>query len=135
MDLSERLQHLRVDFNSDRVVATWPLAFSCDAQNMTHAWQDSESIDDELEAHDLVGHLGCGYWSEDESDWKTDGTVIGGVKMEPGRDVALVECDTFHLSAFTSRRDSTTPEWSTADLLTDLRIFKEVGREISSAKY
>ena len=89
-------------------------------------FQDSESIEVGLETEGLVGHLGCGYWSEEESDWRTDGMVLGSIGAELGGNAALVECNTFHLSAFASRQDSTTPQWSTADLLIDFSVFGEV---------
>lgn len=75
-----------------------------------------------------MGHLGCGYWSEENGDWRTDGVVLGAIRMEQDGVAASVDCDTFHLSAFASRQDSTTPQWSTADLLTDFSIIGEVGR-------
>lgn len=102
--------------------------------------QDSESIDGGPETEGLVGHLSCGYWSEDDGDWRTDGLALGSIGTELDGNVALVTCNTFHLSAFTSAQDSTTPQWSTADLLTDFSIFAEVGRDeshgsVSSGKF
>ena len=97
---------------------------------MTNAFQDSESIGVGLQMQGPVGHLGCGYWSEDRNDWRTDGIVLGSIGMELGEKAAFVECDTFHLSAFTSRQDSTTPQWTTSDLLTGFSISGEVGRGV-----
>lgn len=54
--------------------------------------------------------------------------VLGTIRMELDGIAAVVECDTFHLSAFASRQDSTSPQWSTADLLAGFSIFREVGR-------
>ena len=53
--------------------------------------------------------------------------VLGAIRTGQDGISALVECDTFHLSASTSRQESTTPQWSTADLLTDFSIVGEVG--------
>lgn len=93
-------------------------------------FQGFESIGAELETEGLEGHLGCDYWSEDGLEWRTDGMVLGSIGIELGGNAASVECDTFHLSAFTSRQESTTPRWSTADLLTDFSVFGEVERGI-----
>lgn len=58
--------------------------------------------------------------------------VVGSIGLEElGGNAALVGCDTFHLSAFASRQDSTTPQWSTADLLTDFSVWGQVGRRVS----
>lgn len=106
---------------------------------LINTYQESESTDVGLETEGLVDHLGCGYWSEHAGDWRTDGMVLGALRMDTNGDVPLVECDTFHLSAFSSRQDSTTPEWRAADLLTGFSLFGEVGCRVplgfSSATY
>eukprot|EP00752_Nemacystus_decipiens_P006064 g5472.t1 len=94
------------------------------------ALTDPESIDVGLETEGLMGHLGCGCWSEDGNGWRADGMVLGAIRMELDENNAdLVECDTFHLSAFTSGQDSTTPQWSPANLLTGFSVLAEYGAE------
>lgn len=84
--------------------------------------QEPLSTDLEVEGENPLSHVGCAYWSED-GDWKTDGMVLAA--LDEALDV--VECATFHLSAFAGREDLTTPTWSTADL-TDFSILAEVNQ-------
>ena len=106
-----------------------PFIFAGDSlETRTYTCQGSGSIDVELEAEGPVGHLGCGFWSEDSGDWRTDGMVLGAIETAQDGEATLVECDTFHLSAFTSRQDATTPQWSTVDLLEDFSILSKVRR-------
>ncbi|CAM9110513.1 unnamed protein product [Ectocarpus fasciculatus] len=83
----------------------------------------------EVEGESSLSHVGCAYWSEVSGDWKTDGMVLAalGVALDDTHAV-VVECATFHLSAFAGREDSTTPTWSTADL-TDFSLLAEYGAE------
>lgn len=78
--------------------------------------------------HTPVEHLGCGYWSEDGGGWRTDGMVLGALEGNPETNNAVALCATFHLSAFASREDSTTPQWNTAELLTGWTILAQVGQ-------
>ncbi|CAN0463201.1 unnamed protein product, partial [Ectocarpus sp. 12 AP-2014] len=89
------------------------------------ALPETLSTGPEVEGENSLGHVGCAYWSEDSGDWKTDGMVLAalGATLDNTRSV-VVECATFHLSAFAGREDSTTPTWSTTDL-TDFSILAE----------
>ena len=72
-------------------------------------------------------HLGCGYWTEDGGYWGTDGMSLGALEMDPSTENIVMQCATYHLSAFASQQDSTTPQWNTADLLTGFSILAQVG--------
>lgn len=74
-----------------------------------------------------IHYLGCGYWSEDDNGWRTDGIALGALGVNPDTNIAVMQCATFHLSAFSSHEDSTTPQWNTADLFIDFRILAKVG--------
>lgn len=92
----------------------------------SHSAADSK-FQEQLAIKTSVGYLGCGYWSENDGVWKTDGMALGTLGINPDTDAAVMQCATFHLSALASREDSTTPQWNTADLLTDFRILGKVG--------
>ncbi|CAM9396526.1 unnamed protein product [Ectocarpus sp. 4 AP-2014] len=93
------------------------------------ALPETLSTGPEVEGENSLSHVGCAYWSENSGDWKTDGMVLAtlGATLDNTHSV-VVECATFHLSAFAGREDSTTPTWSTADL-TDFSILAEYGAE------
>ncbi|CAM9100172.1 unnamed protein product [Ectocarpus sp. 8 AP-2014] len=93
------------------------------------ALPETLSTGPEVEGENALSHVGCAYWSEDSGDWKADGMVLAalGVTLDNTHSV-VVECATFHLSAFAGREDSTTPTWSTADL-TDFSVLAENGAE------
>eukprot|EP00752_Nemacystus_decipiens_P006052 g5462.t2 len=74
-------------------------------------------------------YLGCGYWSANGGVWKTDGMALGALGVNPDTNAAVMQCATFHLSAFGSREDSAAPQWNTADLFTDFRILAKYGAE------
>lgn len=80
-------------------------------------------------------HLGCGYWAEDGGFWRTDGMALGALGMDPDTDNTVLQCATYHLSAFASREDSTAPQWNTADLLTGFSILAEVGEGLHGRNF
>lgn len=89
--------------------------------------QDQVAIDVRGGTETSVGYLGCGYWSENEGVWKTAGMALGALGVNPDTNAAVMQCATYHLSAFASREDSTTPQWNTADLfITDYRVLAKV---------
>lgn len=53
--------------------------------------------------------------------------ALGALGVNPDTKFAVMQCTTFHLSAFAGREDSTTPQWNTADLFIDFRILAKVG--------
>lgn len=71
-------------------------------------------------------HLGCGYWSEENDAWKTDGMALGALGVDPDTKAAMILCTTYHLSAFASREESTTPLWDSADLFIGVSVFAKV---------
>ena len=52
--------------------------------------------------------------------------ALGAVGANPETSTTVMQCATFHLSAFASREDSATPQWSTADLFNGFRILAMV---------
>ncbi|CAM9187348.1 unnamed protein product, partial [Hapterophycus canaliculatus] len=72
-------------------------------------------------------HLGCGYWSEDSDAWKTYGMALGSLGVDLDTNAAIMLCTTYHLSAFASREESTTPQWGTDDLFMDVSVFVKYG--------
>ncbi len=88
---------------------------------------------------DVVGytraseHWGCGYWSEAGGTWRADGMSLGGLTLDPDTGSVAIRCVTYHLSAFASRGDSTTPQWSTADLFTDISMLAKVRRTVQDS--
>lgn len=54
--------------------------------------------------------------------------ALGALGMDLDTNAAIMLCATYHLSAFTSsREESTTPQWETADLFLDISVFTKVG--------
>lgn len=88
--------------------------------------QDQAAIDVRGGTETSVGHLGCGYWSEDGGGWQTDGMALGALGVDPDTSTTVMQCATCHLSAFASRGGSAAPQWNTANLFTDFRILAEV---------
>lgn len=66
-----------------------------------------------------LDYFGCGYWSEDGGDWKMDGIAISALEEDLDANTAVIECTTYHLSAFARKEISTTSQWDTSDLFTD----------------
>ncbi len=53
--------------------------------------------------------------------------ALGALAVDPETDSTVMQCSTYHLSAFASREESTTPQWNIADLLTGFSILAKVG--------
>lgn len=51
---------------------------------------------------------------------------LGALELDSDTGSIAIQCVTYHLSAFASRGDSTTPQWNTVDLLTDFSVLAKV---------
>lgn len=58
--------------------------------------------------------------------------ALGSLGRDLDSSAAVIQCATYHLTAFTSRVDSTTPQWNTLDLVTDFNILAQVWEGICS---
>lgn len=97
------------------------------ARCVARAQQEPDEIEPAAEAESgAQDHLGCGFWSEDSDEWKTDGMALGAIGVDPDTNAAVMLCATYHLSAFASREESTAPLWDTADLFPDFTVFAKV---------
>ncbi|CAM9100098.1 unnamed protein product [Ectocarpus sp. 8 AP-2014] len=102
---------------------SWPIDLS-----MAIPEPDAVDLGADIDKDD-IGYLGCGYWSEESGSWETDGVVLGSLGWDLDSTAAVIQCATYHLTAFTSRVDSTTPQWNTLDLVTDFTILAQYGAE------
>ncbi|CBJ29023.1 conserved unknown protein [Ectocarpus siliculosus] len=107
---------------------SWPIDLS-----MAIPEPDAIDLGADIEKGD-VGHLGCGYWSEESGSWETDGVVLGSLERDLDSTAAVIQCATYHLTAFTSRVDSTTPQWNTLDLVTDFTVLAQVRDRAQAAR-
>ncbi|CAM9609633.1 unnamed protein product, partial [Ectocarpus fasciculatus] len=102
---------------------SWPIELS-----MAIPEPDTIDLGGDIDKND-VGHLGCGYWSEESGTWETDGMALGSLGRDLDSSATVIQCATYHLTAFTSRVDSTTPQWNMLDLVTDFNILAQYGAE------
>lgn len=78
-----------------------------------------------LESETDLDHVGCAYWSEGSSEWKSDGLMLDTLIVDSGK-MPVIECAAYHLSAFVPRGDSTSPHWNTVNLFDGKVLFTAV---------